>query len=107
MKTGVAFSLLVFATVSVPAISRAQWVFDGNPLCTAANSHIILLPSLHGAGGAIVVWQDSRNGDNDIYVQRVSPLGTVQWSANGVAACTSRTNRLCPRSLRTGRVGRS
>ncbi len=105
MKTGVAFSLLVFATVSVPAISRAQWVFDGNPLCTAANSQIYPTIVSDGAGGAIVVWQDSRNGDNDIYVQRVSPLGTVQWSANGVAVCTSPNEQTLPQIVADGAGG--
>ena len=37
-----------------------------------------------GAGGAIVAWEDTRNGNGDIYAQRVSPLGKTLWKCNGV-----------------------
>jgi hypothetical protein len=42
-----------------------------------------------GAGGAIVTWYDGRNGNYDIYAQRMSASGAVQWTANGVAICTA------------------
>ncbi|HXV12580.1 MAG TPA: hypothetical protein VEC56_00105, partial [Candidatus Krumholzibacteria bacterium] len=47
----------------------------------------ILVPD--GSGGAIVVWQDDRNGASDIYAQRVNSRGTSLWAANGVALCTA------------------
>ena len=37
-----------------------------------------------GAGGAIVVWQDWRDGNRDVYAQRVLPDGTVAWATGGV-----------------------
>lgn len=36
-------------------------------------------------GGVIAAWSDRRNdGERDIYAQRVSANGEVQWTTNGV-----------------------
>jgi hypothetical protein len=40
-------------------------------------------------GGAIICWSDSRNNLSDIYAQRISSGGTVQWQTNGIPICTS------------------
>ncbi|MCC6652085.1 MAG: T9SS type A sorting domain-containing protein [Candidatus Eisenbacteria bacterium] len=42
-----------------------------------------------GAGGAIITWGDARSGVSDIYAQRLNANGVAQWTANGVALCTS------------------
>ncbi|MDH7516529.1 MAG: hypothetical protein QHI48_11720 [Bacteroidota bacterium] len=42
-----------------------------------------------GRGGAFVVWEDARNGDYDIFLQRVDSTGAVAWSANGIPVCTA------------------
>jgi hypothetical protein len=34
-----------------------------------------------------VVWQDHRGATQDIYGQRVSPAGAIQWTPNGVVIC--------------------
>jgi hypothetical protein len=41
-------------------------------------------PISDGAGGMIVVWEDSRGGDSDIFAQKISADGTVQWTPTGV-----------------------
>ncbi len=59
-----------------------------------------------GAGGAIVTWKDHRSGTSyDIYAQRISAGGTVQWTANGVALCTATGDQSVPHH-RLGRRGR-
>lgn len=40
-----------------------------------------------GGGGAIVAWDDFRNGGADVYLQSIGPSGAIRWSAGGVAAC--------------------
>jgi hypothetical protein len=43
-----------------------------------------------GSGGAIVVWEDDRNGvDNDLYAQRINASGNLQWAGSGVPVCTA------------------
>lgn len=37
-----------------------------------------------GVGGAIVIWLDTRNGQNDIFVQRVDANGNILWGNLGV-----------------------
>lgn len=39
------------------------------------------------AGGVIVTWQDNRNGNNDIYAQRLGPNGQRLWDTLGVQIC--------------------
>lgn len=66
-----------------------QWLADGVPVCTAAgrqDGHEIVGD---GSGGVIVSWWDLRNGDFDIYAQRLDSTGAPLWTADGVAACTA------------------
>lgn len=48
------------------------WLQDGNPICTVAGGRTLraILPG--GPGAAIVVWQDQRGGNWDVYAQRVT-----------------------------------
>jgi hypothetical protein len=63
---------------------------DGIPLCTATGAQSYPAVVGDGAGGAIVAWQDGRNGsNNDLYAQRVDPSGNLMWGGN--AAPLSRT----------------
>jgi hypothetical protein len=45
----------------------------------------------YGDGGSIIVWDDTRNGDNnrDIYAQRLSPTGSILWNINGIPICNA------------------
>ncbi len=71
-----------------------------------------------GSGGAIIVWQDERNvdlfegggcfvrfGNCDIYAQRVSGSGQVQWQANGLPISTAPRNQRSPRLVGDGSGG--
>jgi hypothetical protein len=59
-------------------------------ICTANNTQWYPQLCSDGAGGAIIAWNDYRSGTNDdIYAQRISAMGAVQWIANGAAICTT------------------
>jgi len=82
-------SCLLFASLSAPVNVRAQWRATGAPISTAAGDQLNPAIASDGAGGAIMVWRDTRaGGNNDIYVQRVNAAGVVQWTADGVAVST-------------------
>ena len=70
-----------------------RWTSNGVVICSNANTqnypHIV--PD--GAGGAIIVWEDWRNGDLDAYAQRIDATGYVWWTANGVAVCSQSGNQ--------------
>ena len=65
-----------------------QWTANGVRLSTS--NTWMYLPKIisDGAGGAIIVWYDMRNGtDNNIYTQRMLSAGTRAWVSTGLAVC--------------------
>ena len=62
----------------------STWTTNGIAICTASGSQ--LNPDIIGDqdGGAVIVWEDDRDGNQDIYAQRVDSLGAVQWVTDGV-----------------------
>ena len=59
------------------------WGQDGIPVCTdpALQWGPLLAPD--GMGGAIVAWEDWRQGSL-VYAQRIDSLGESQWAMNGI-----------------------
>ena len=70
-----------------------QWTANGAPLCTALGEQTEPRIAADGESGAIVTWEDQRSGSGfgsaEIYAQRISAGGAVQWTPNGVALCTA------------------
>jgi hypothetical protein len=64
------------------------WTADGIAVCTANGDQWKPKIVTDGAGGAIITWEDYRSGAPEIYAQRVSPAGAIQWTANGVPVRT-------------------
>lgn len=64
-----------------------QWTSQGVAVCTAANNQVDPRLVSDGAGGAIIAWEDHRDGFNnrDIYAARINSDGVVQWASNGLA----------------------
>lgn len=87
-----------------------QWTADGVALCAAAKIQEFPAIASDGAGGAIVTWQDFRNGtasyfNYDIFAQRVNAAGAPQWTADGVALCTSAFSQISPAIVPDGAGG--
>lgn len=62
-----------------------HWVAQGSAVCTATMYQSQQEIITDGAGGAIIVWQDSRSGTrDDIYAQRMEFSGAPQWGLDGV-----------------------
>ncbi len=90
----------------VNASGVVQWTANGVAVCAAANGQLSLTTVSDGAGGALVAWQDYRNGSNyDIYAQRVSNSGVAQWTVDGVALCTVAWNQQYPTIASDGTGG--
>ncbi|MCC6653035.1 MAG: hypothetical protein IT348_17910 [Candidatus Eisenbacteria bacterium] len=73
----------------INAAGVVQWTANGVPLCTALGEQLTARIVSDGSGGAIVAWYDARSGNADVYAQRISVGGVVQWAADGVALCTA------------------
>jgi hypothetical protein len=61
------------------------WQEGGVQLCGTSSSNPVLATT-DSAGGAIILWMDTRNG---IYAQRIDAAGSPQWTENGVLLCDS------------------
>ncbi|HOK79969.1 MAG TPA: putative Ig domain-containing protein [bacterium] len=42
-----------------------------------------------GSGGLIAFWSDNRNGNKDIFAQRVDSSGNIVWQEGGIPTCTA------------------
>ena len=62
--------------LSTGAVDGA-WPADGRALCTAAGHQQFPTIVADAVGGAIVTWQDPRDGTLDIYAQRVGAGGSI------------------------------
>jgi len=69
------------------------WLTSGIAVCAAANAQTAPQVVSDGAGGAIIVWVDGRNGTSDIYAQRLNAQGTALWAAGGVPVCTAASSQ--------------
>lgn len=96
MKQRVGVLALLFAILSLPAPSRADWPADGLAVSTAAGDQTAPVAVSDGAGGAIVAWPDYRAGNYDIYARRVASYGAAVWTADGVPVCTAPFDQTAP-----------
>ena len=65
------------------------WTTNGAAVCTALQMQSWSKLVSDSDGGAIIVWEDGRNGSgmNDIYAQRIDKNGVALWSTDGVPVC--------------------
>ncbi len=82
-----------------------QWAPNGEVISTAINNQ--QAPSIIAdvVGGAIITWEDTRGGNQDIYAQRINASGVVAWTVNGVAICTASNTQAGPRITTDGGGG--
>jgi len=74
----------------VDAGGNVLWGANGVAVCTATGAAIEPQVISDGSGGAIVGWEDQRNGtSSDIYARRVLAAGTASWTADGVVVCNA------------------
>lgn len=63
------------------------WADSGTLACGAAGDQQWAELAADGSGGVVLVWQDGRGTDLDVYAQRFGADGSTRWNANGVAVC--------------------
>lgn len=81
----------------VNANGLVLWSTDGVPLCLALGNQWDPVIVGDGASGAIVVWYEARyDTAADIYAQRVSSTGVVQWATDGVPLCIELNGQVTP-----------
>ncbi|MBL7959600.1 T9SS type A sorting domain-containing protein [bacterium] len=109
----------IFTTIFIvlsfsPLALQAQWT--GNPavpvnVVTRDSQQVKPKMIPDGSGGAILVWEDSRFADKDIYAQRIDSNGNALWSdtgypiAWGVEICQQSGNQTNPVLVSDGNGG--
>jgi len=71
----------------VDAPGSIQWIEGGVVVSDAQNTQATPRILSDNRGGAIVVWFDLRNGEGDIYAQRIDSLGNQLWGLDAIAVC--------------------
>lgn len=94
----------------VDVSGATQWTNDGVVLCAAGLHQLNPVIVSDGAGGAIVAWDDGRDGTyqapaEDIFTQRVDASGAVQWTADGVPVASLAKTQKEPVMLPDGAGG--
>jgi len=67
---------------------NATWTANGINVCSQTGNETLPQIVTDGAGGCIIVWQDTRSGTSIILGQRLNASGAPQWNAAGVALTT-------------------
>ena len=101
-------NILLFCVVFNLQI-QSQWSTDpnvNNQICAASGDQFLPQTISDQSGGAIIVWEDFRNGSNyDIYSQRISSTGVVLWLLNGVAISAVSNDQTMPVIISDGNGG--
>ncbi|MBK7957902.1 MAG: hypothetical protein IPK03_07090 [Bacteroidetes bacterium] len=92
-------------TQRINASGTALWAANGLAICTAIGNQKNAEIISDNSGGFIVSWEDERTGTSDIYAQRISSLGSVIWSTNGVAICSKLGTQVDPKIISNGSGG--
>ena len=79
----------------VDASGNVLWTNNGVAVCVATGSQSWPKLVCDLNGGAIIVWEDGRNGpgNNDIYIQRINENGIAQWTTDGIPVCNDISNQ--------------
>jgi hypothetical protein len=77
------------------------WPIDGLPVCTAGAFQDASAIAEDGAGGAIIAWRDTRNGnvyESDIFAQHITGSGTIVsgWNVDGNPVCAATSDQHSP-----------
>jgi len=92
-------------TQKVNSNGETQWDLNGNAICTESGTQKYPQLVSDGANGTIITWQDNRDGDDDIYAQKVNSSGDIQWTVNGTTICTANGNQKFPQIVSDGTGG--
>ena len=87
-------------TQRINSSGDVQWTTNGIQICNAYYDQVNPQITSDGAGGAIITWSDFRASgyyDPDIYAQRISSSGIIQWTANGIVVSDAIENQESPR----------
>ncbi len=98
---GLRVPLFAYVCLVIVAVrpACAQWATDSltNTLvCDTTGQRDYPQACSDGANGAVIVWEDARIGEFNIYAQHLNANGYPTWTRNGVKLATSASNQRYP-----------
>ena len=72
------------------------WGDDGVAVCKAEKNQTFPQIIQSGTSDAVIVWQDYRNDNSDIYAQKIDLNGNTLWADDGIPVCRAPYNQLAP-----------
>jgi hypothetical protein len=78
---------------------------NGTVICNTTQDQRSFQICSDGDKGAIITWEDSRNGNGDIYAQRIDSAGILQWTVDGTVICNETTQQWSPQICSDGNIG--
>ncbi|MBD3227300.1 MAG: hypothetical protein GF329_03855 [Candidatus Lokiarchaeota archaeon] len=82
------FAFLLFGTLILIPLTSAIWNKSGNVICSADANQANKSICCDDEDNAIIVWQDYRDSNWDIYAQKIDASGTPKWEYNGNEICS-------------------
>jgi hypothetical protein len=89
----------------VDSTGARLWDTLGVPVVSSTGDQTGIQVVSDDAGGVIVTWKDNRNGNNDIYAQRLNPNGQRLWDTLGVQVCAWAGEQTVPVMCQDGSGG--
>jgi hypothetical protein len=89
-------------TLLLAAPSSTQGTITNVPVCTALYDQREVVMTSDGGGNSLVAWSDYRNGNLDIYVQKLNPAGRPLWIKDGVPASKAVSTQSGPQIVSDG-----
>ncbi len=91
----------------IDSTGKKYWPLGGIAVCNniADQSAEDVASSGSLGGGMIVAWKDKRNGNIDIYAQKLNKNGVSQWTNGGIPICSSPQTQLNPNIIADGLGG--
>lgn len=84
---------------------KRLWKQDGMEVCNEETLQNDFAAVSDGSGGLVVVWEDWRLGNQDIYAQKVSADGIPIWKQNGVPVFAGKGDQYDPVLISDGKGG--
>ncbi|MBU0672084.1 MAG: BNR repeat-containing protein [Candidatus Margulisbacteria bacterium] len=86
----------------VDGSGKLLWQKNGVAACNSPGNQNFPKAASDSAGGVIVVWQDYRQGNSDIFAQRITYDGKPVWGKGGIAICTAAAGQFAPEIVLDG-----
>ncbi|BDQ02636.1 LamG-like jellyroll fold domain-containing protein [Ignavibacterium sp.] len=105
LKKIITITFLILITTVNNFSQWSQNPYENNPVCTVSGGQYSPKITSDSKGGAIIAWEDYRDGTSKIYIQRIDKNGIVKWTDNGLPLCSYNSGQSNPQLIDDGNGG--